>query len=125
MECNEELIRGLRVVKSKNRNKESQTETSGSRIFFKRKDSKRIPFSMIKTESKQRRKNAEASSENTVPQKVEEADAAKTEGPSTEPAGEEDIGSGRKASLHERNGEQHKKETTFCLTKEYQSAEFE
>ena len=117
MGCNEELIRGLRVVKLNKKNtKKSQNETSGIHISFKRKDSKKVPFSRIKKESrKERKKNAAASSGNTVPQEDKKAEAAKDEGSSTEPAGEEDVGSRREASLHDRNEGPHKEKTTFIV----------
>ena len=96
--------------------KESQKENSGIHISFKRKDSKRIPFSMIKKGSKKEmKKSAAASIGSTVSQKDKEAEAAKNEGSSTDPAGEEDIGRIRQASPHDRNGGQHKKKTTFIV----------
>ena len=118
MGCNEES----------KRNTESQNETSGIHISFKRNESKIIPFSRIMKESrKKREKNAAASSESTVPQEDKNAVAAKDEDPSTESAGNKDVGSRREASPHDRNERPHKKKTTFIVlqknTRSFNSSE--
>ena len=69
---------------------------------------------MIKKGSKKEmKKSAAASIGSTVSQKDKEAEAAKSEGPSKDPAVEEDVGRIRQASPHDRNGGQHKKKTTL------------
>ena len=85
-------------------------------MSFKRKDNKTIFFNEIRKESKMKREQrAAASSESTVTQEVKKAEAAKEEGPSTDTAGNKDVGSRSEASPHDCIKETHKKRTTFIV----------
>ena len=96
--------------------KENQIAMNGIRMSFKRKDHKIIFFNEIMKESKMKREQrAAASSERTVPQEDKKAEAAKEEGPSTDTAGNKEVGSRSEASPHDCIKETHKKRTTFIV----------
>ena len=85
-------------------------------MSFKRKDDKVIFFNEIRKENKMKREQqAAASSESTVTQDVKKEEAAKDEGPSTDNAGNKDVGSRSEASPQDCIKETHKKRTTFIV----------